>query len=468
MKPMRMNPRFFFAAMGIGVMALLLSCQFGSISIPVGGPTSSSTAQPGGLTQTGGVLNLPDPAVGLSALTSYHMSYARTIKGSQKGQDYASNLTIERSANGADESDLVQQTSTGNQPVYMDLVVLNGAQYTQQEAGGLCRAVTNAEGLKSGLTQELPPVFGAKQVGPETVNSIPAIHYQFDEKSVQYQAGRNGKAQGDVWIAQPGGYVLKYALSIQLPSGDFQGTQTWSYELSDIGNGTQITLPAGCLSLITDIPIMDGATGVVQLPGFQKYVSSASLDQVTQFYNGKLTAAGWSLLPGIPPEGGKETMTFVQTQKDGSGRFAVIEVDDENGQTVVIVQSAHTKKPIVMDSTPGPGGVAPTENPAGTPASGNPSTTPGATMSLPADLPQYPGATVKTQTDQMVMLTTSDAPDKVIAFYNQAMLQAGFTIINSMKENSIATQTWVRGQLQIIVAIMPQGSSTQIVVSAQG
>ena len=467
MKPMTMNPRFFFALMGIGLMALLLSCQFGSVSIPVGAPNASSTAQPSGMTQTGGVLNLPDPAAGLSALASYHMSYASTGKGSQKGQDYASNLTVERSVDGADHSDLVQQTSTGNPPVYLDMVELNGAQYTQQAAGGSCRAATNAEALKSGLTWQLPPVFGAKQVGAETLNSISAIHYQFDEKSVQWQAGKNGKAQGDVWIAQPGGYVLKYALSIQLPSGDFQGTQTWSYELSDIGNGTPIALPTGCLPLITDIPIMDGVTGAVQLPGFQKYVSIASLYQVTQFYNGKLTAAGWSLLPGIPPEGGKETMSFVQTQKDGSGRFAVIQVDDENGQTVVIVQSAHTKKPIVMDSMPGPGGVAPTENPAGTPASGNPGTTPGATMSLPADLPQYPGATVKTQTDQMAMLTTSDAPDKVIAFYNQAMPQAGFTIINSMKENSISTQTWVSGQLKIIVAIMPQGGSTQIVVSMQ-
>lgn len=467
MKPTRINPRYLFTLLAIGLMILLLSCNLGSLNLPSGGSTSNSTSQPNGLTQTGGVLNMPDPTAGLSALQSYHMSYTSTIKGSQKGQDYDSNLTIDEEVVELDRSELVQQTNTGSQPVYLAMVVLNGAGYTQQEAGEACQAATSAEALNSGLTWQLPPVFGAKQVGQETVNNISATHYQFDEKSVQWQAGQNGKAQGDVWIAQPGGYVLKFQLTIQLPSGDFQGTRTWSYELSDINSVAQISLPKGCVALINDIPIMEGASGVVQLPGFQKYVSSANLEQITQFYKDKLTTAGWSLLPGVEPQGGKGTLEYVQTQKDGRGRFAVIMVDEENGQTVVVVRSAYTKKPIVMDSTTGSGALPATENPVETPAAGIENVTPAASASLPADLPQYPGATVTTKSDSMVILMTTDSPDQVNTFYSQAMAQAGYTQANSMPAAGISSQTWTKDQLQVIVVVMQQGSSTQIVLSAQ-
>jgi hypothetical protein len=467
MKPTRINPRYLFTLLAIGLMILLLSCNLGSLNLPSGGSTSNSTSQSNGLTQTGGVLNMPDPAAGLSALQSYHLSYTSTIKGLQKGQDYESNLTIDEDVVEADRSELVQQTSTGSQPVYLAMVVLNGAGYTQQEAGGACRAATSAEALTSGLTWQLPPVFGAKQVGQETVNNISATHYQFDEKSVQWQAGQNGKAQGDVWIAQPGGYVLKYQLTIQLPSGDFQGTRTWSYELSDINSVAEISLPKGCLALINDIPVMEGASGVVQLPGFQRYVSSASLEQITQFYKDKLTAAGWSLLPGVEPQGGKSTLEYVQTQKDDRGRFAVIQLDEENGQTMVVVQSAYTKKPIVMDSTTGSRAAPATESPVETPAAGSQTETPAASASLPTDLPQYPGATVTVKTDSMVVLMTTDSPDKVNAFYSQAMAQVGYTPANSLPATGISTQTWTKDQLQIVVAVMQQGSSTQIVLSAQ-
>ena len=204
-----------------------------------------------------------------------------------------------------------------------------------------------------------------------------------------------------------------------------------------------------------------------EAPGFQKYVSSASLDQITQFYKDKLNAAGWSLLPGIEPQGGKATLKYVQNQKDGRGRFAVIQMVSENSQTIVVVQSAYTKKPIVIDAAPAPGAVPATQIPVATPGSGSQGETPQVSASLPADLPQYPGAAVTVKTDPMVVLMTVDSPEKVIAFYNQAMVKVGFTLANSMPTAEITTLTWTRDQLQVIVVVMQQGSSTQIVLSAQ-
>ncbi|MDR3578163.1 MAG: hypothetical protein P4L50_30215 [Anaerolineaceae bacterium] len=464
MKQIRMHSRVLFLCIGTGLLALMMACQLtggGNKTTTV--PAANSAAQSSSETQANGTLNLPDPLVGLATLNSYQMNYASTVKGSQKGQAFESTLTITGMADGANKSELVQQTSSGIHPVYLNMVVFNGAEYTQQAAGGTCRSAATAT---AGPTLNLPPVFGAKQVGQETVNAVAANHYQFDEKAVAWQAGQSGKAQGDVWIAQQGGYVLKYQLSIQLPSNDFQGTRSWSYELSNINAGTQITLPQGCLPLISDIPMLDGATQVVQRPSFQEYTAGATLDQVSNFYKQKLTAAGWQLLPGVEPAGGQESMSFIQNQKDGSGRLAVIQMSEQNGQTAVIVQSAVTKKPIGMNATPVPGAKVTAESPTQASGTDNSSGTTESGVTLPKDLPKYPGATVGMQTDQMIMLKTGDTPEKVTAFYKQALTAAGYTAGNPMTMNGFNTQPWTKGQLQLMVVVMQQGGSTQIVITA--
>ena len=362
---------------------------------------SNAETQSNPETQSDGVLTLPDPLVGLSSLSTYQFSYTTTVKGTQKGQAFESNLTINGLVNGANSSTLVQQTSTGDPDIYLQRVVLNGTEYSQQAAAGICQTSSTTSALISDQTLKLPPVFGAKLLGVETLSGLPSNHYRFDQKAVPWQAGQNGTASGDVWIAQQGGYVLKYVLNIQLPSGDFQGTRSWSFVLSNIGSGASVTLPKGCLPLITDIPMMDGATLVVQRPSFQSYSVSATLDAVTGFYKQKLAAAGWSLLPGIGASNGAETLDFIQNPPDGSGRLAVIQASDQNGQTAVIVQSAVTRKAIVMDATPAPGSTAPASSPTGQPTSEAAGGTPPAAVMLPTNLPKYPGATVVIQNDQM-------------------------------------------------------------------
>jgi hypothetical protein len=459
---------------GIGLLALLMACQLSGIYAPAAVQTTrtaaaqanQSGAQSNGETQSNGVLTLPDPLSGLSALSSYQFSYTTTIKGTQKGQAFESNLTINGLVNGANSFELVQQTSTGDPDIYLQRVVLNGTEFSQQAAGGFCRQAAAVSALVSNQTLKLPPVFGANLLGVETLSGVSANHYQFDQKAVPWQAGQNGKAQGNVWIAQPGGYVLKYALNIQLPSGDFQGTRSWSYALSAIGSGAQISMPKGCLPLITDIPIMDGAAQVKQLPAFQSYSVSAGLAAVTSFYKDKLTAAGWSLLPGVEPAGGTETLGFILNPKDGSGRLAVIQMNEQNGQTAVIVQSAVTKKPIVLDATPAPGATAAATNPTETPAAENAGETPPAAVQLPANLPEYPGATVILQNDQMMMLKTVDSPDKVNVYYQKSMPQIGFTAGSTNTMNGFITQSWTKDQLELMMVIMPQGGSTQISFSA--
>ena len=473
MKLTRLQPLYLLTLTGLFAMLVSIACFSTGTSLPKEtlSPTnvqlSSNGTQPAGVAQTGSELSLPDPLKGLSALNSFHLNYSSTIDGAQKGDEYTFDLSIEGWQNGADQAALVQQTSTGYDSVYLDMIQLAGKKYIQQEAGGICRATGAGETLISAETIKIPPIFNAKLIGQESINNIPANHYQFDENSVKWQAGQNGTAQGDVWIAQQGDYVLKYQLSIQLPSGDFQGTRSWSYELTDINAGTEVVLPQGCLPLITDISVMNGATEVIELPGFQKYVVSAVLDQVISFYKDQLTAAGWTLLPEDPPESGNAKLTFTVPQEDGGSRFAVIQMNEANGQTGVVVQTANTKKAIVIDTAPGAGAVLPNEIPTESTDAGDQSETPEAIMSIPADFPQYPGATALVQTDQILVLQTSDSPDNVANFYKQGLESTGFSLDNDMAVNGIISQTWTRDQLQIILVIMQQGGITQITVSAE-
>ena len=467
MKQPLYNSRFLFLFIGIGVFILLISCQLSGAGTPGKDSTKEASSQTPGQEQSIGSFNLAEPTTGLSALDKYHLIYRNTVSGAEKGQGLEFNLAIDRMVNGKDESEFVQQTSSDLQPVYLNMVVLNGAGYTKQKADGPCRATSTGELLKSNPTLKLPPVYGGKQVGMETLEKIPAIHYQFDEKSVVWPFGKDGKAQGDVWVAQEGGYVLKYELTIQQPTGDFQGTRSWSYLLGDIGSDLKITLPDGCLPLLTDIPIIDGASEVIQRPRFQKYISGASLEQLTNFYKEKLNAAGWMLLASTGPEGGRESLSFIKTEDEGRGRLVVIQASEENGKTVVIVQSTVTEKPISIDLTPSPGKVIQTLNPVETPESGNTSGLPEPTAKLPADLPQYPGAEIAIHTDQMTMSKTNDGWEKVIDYYKRSMNEAGFKLENLVSQNGVNTQAWVKDQLRIMIVIMQQGGKTQIVASVE-
>jgi hypothetical protein len=210
---------------------------------------------------------------------------------------------------------------------------------------------------------------------------------------------------------------------------------------------------------------MDGASGVVQRPGFQKYTVQAALDQVSQFYADKLGAAGWSLLPGVEPDGGKVTLRYVEDQSDSGGRFVVIQVAEASGTSTVIVQSARTRNAIKMDPTSEPGA----EPPAGSPTQepGTSEETPAAASSLPADLPVYPGASVMSQADQGIVLRTGDPADKVREYYEKEMPGLGYTAGETVTSGGMVVLNWQKNQVTLNILIMSQGGSTMISITVE-
>ena len=316
MKHIIANPRkISLLSVAMLLLASMLACQLfssnpGGASTPptstssAGGPGSQETTPVAGTPNNAGTGTFPHPNAGLETLSSYHQRFTSTMSGTSQSKPYEATTNVDRWVNGEDESSLVQSTTSGDNPFYLQITLLGGQTYVQQKAGQACRAQdqsTQADQNRDPALK-LPPVFGASVVSNETLAGVPAIHENFDADAVRNQAGKNGTADGEIWVAQDSGTVLRYQLTIEIKDGDFIGTRTWVYELSDINQGLAIKLPAGCLPMLTELPVLPDAAGVVSIPGFMSYTANSSIDSAVKFFQEQLPATNWYPLPGDTPQ----------------------------------------------------------------------------------------------------------------------------------------------------------------------
>jgi len=97
-----------------------------------------------------------------------------------------------------------------------------------------------------GVGELLPFIQQAQRVMPdETVNGIPCKHYTYGVDNLPAEAGMTS-AQGDIWVAKAGGYVVRLTLNGQ---GTYYGTYTSSgtldmvYDLYDVNAPISIKPP---------------------------------------------------------------------------------------------------------------------------------------------------------------------------------------------------------------------------------
>jgi hypothetical protein len=101
-------------------------------------------------------------------------------------------------------------------------------------------------GQAVGVGDLLPFVQQASRVQPnETVNGIECEHYTYDLGNLETEAGMTS-AQGDIWVAEDGGYVVRLTMSGQ---GTYYGTYGSSgtlqlvYDLFDVNTPLTIKPP---------------------------------------------------------------------------------------------------------------------------------------------------------------------------------------------------------------------------------
>ncbi len=400
---------------------------------------------------------LGDPRVGLADLASYHASFHQEIVGTWDGEPLERHTHIELTR-ASGQSDFLQELQGTDEPAYYFRAIGTGpAAYRWNAADDTCQG-TEGELFPEEVLEPaelLLPVSEATKLGPETINEIPAVHYQFDENALALSDPKPS-ITGDLWLAEEGGYLVKYTLNAAMPANTtgqgIETAQTWSYELSQVNAADSVALPVGCMPVPVDIPAMADATNVERISGWMDYETASSAAQVVDFYYQALPSLGWTA-EGQEPTGELEVPVGSAFSKGDLSLSVNIDSADSGGLDVTILVY-NPKEQAAAASTPE---TAPTPGPQ--PTVGESGT------GLPEDVPLYPGATgLAKLNDQAVTFTTGDTPHQADRFYQAQMPLQNWTLMSSTKQGVSIIQVWTKDNRIATISILSQGDDTVLMI----
>ncbi|HET9224518.1 MAG TPA: hypothetical protein VFO07_18540, partial [Roseiflexaceae bacterium] len=204
---------------------------------------------------------------------------------------------------------------------------------SDQDAGSMAAAFKPSD-IIGGLNQ-------AKLVGKgETVNGVVADRYSFDQNALSF--GTFASAQGEAWIAQDGGFLVKYVGTATgknsfLTSKSAEGTFTWEYNLTDANKVGAIDLPKECEGQqpADDIPVPEKTTDKASFGKMITFKSPDAPADVAAFYKQQMPKQGWEA--GEASEfGDLQTLNYT---KDGRKLSITITKEEQGGSAVMISEA---------------------------------------------------------------------------------------------------------------------------------
>lgn len=267
---------------------------------------------------------LPDPAVGLDSLESYHQQLTISFRGTREGADYEWTNTHQRDIwdKGTANFTTLILSETGLDPDESLVGNVDQAYYSRRAAGGPCDVRWGEVAQDADLAFEpagfLPAIDQVTEAGSEIVNEIPARHYVFGVE------GSGAKIAGDVWLAEPGGYVLRYVLTYLGGESVFgeglEGEKRFEYELSQVNARSEVVYPEGCAAVLRDFPVMDGARDLQRLPEAVDYTAPAGtgIAAINQFYQDRLAAQGWAFAKAHDKDPQNVVLLFINKEQGKS------------------------------------------------------------------------------------------------------------------------------------------------------
>jgi len=424
---------------------------------------SSPSSQPAQITPHIAPDLLTDPTIGLAGLQSYHVSFHQDVTGTLDGKPFERHTHIELTR-ASGQSDFTRELGgTDEMTSYFRAILTGQAVYRWNTLDEACQGT--AGGLLSEETLEpaelLLPILQTSKVGTETVNQIPAMHYHFDQNSLSLTEPKPA-VTGEIWLAEQGGYVVKYTLNAAKPSETtgvgLEVEQSWTYELSQVNAVESVALPKGCMAVPVDIPAMPDAKDVSRSSGMMEYTTASSAFQVVDFYYHHLDSLGWTTKQEEPS--GELKVPLGLSFSHGDQRLSInVDQADEGGLDVTLVIYNPTEQlaatapaaTISPEATTTPAGPQPTIDPS--------------KSGLPADVPLYPGATNLTNLGgQGISFDAPDLPDQVATFYREKMVAAGWSLINEVKDGTMTVQAWQKTGRMVSLQINVKDEKTNVVV----
>ena len=310
------------------------------------------------------------------ALPTNSISQSDNISDSMGNlQSYRSQLVID--LNGKDENgDSINETNRLLQEVINDqelshLAILNESNgnisqnievysnesnyyfidVSKKESGLSCSIMTDTLGLGEMLNnfnliqsaEMFTNLENAKLIqADEMVNGVKSDHYQVSNVSLSDSIVTKDPA--DIWVAQDGGYVVRFTgkgegVTTSLTVGaTVTGEMTWQYELTDINQISAIEIPQICLDASQnaqqDLPILDNPVELNVLGQIITYKSTESSEQAANFYKEKMSNLGYDLTSDLSYSG-LYNFIFI---KDGKNVNISIFEEDDGGSSIMIIK----------------------------------------------------------------------------------------------------------------------------------
>lgn len=302
---------------------------------PPANPSSGTTGQ----------LNLSDVTDGLSALDSYKSAFAMSFDGTQDSQPKKWSLTIAEEYVKDPPAKHTIMTGEGT-----DVADKTGG-FESIEAGGKAYAIIgttcvsyDAKDAPKPTTTLTPAsligdIRSSQLLGTETVNGVATLHYAVDLSNYATSASLTN-ATSEVWVAQPGNYVVKYIFEgtgqdvVFGQTAKTTGTMRWTYDLTNINQPLTIKPPDNCGGA-EDIPLMADAQDKSSFGGMTTYSSPSKLEDVVAFYQKEMIANGWQAQEGGTSVPG--TMATLDFTKDKRTVQILITFDQDKQTTTVLI-----------------------------------------------------------------------------------------------------------------------------------
>jgi len=283
-------------------------------------------------------LSLSSITGGLQSLDSYRSHFKMTVEGTAEGETEGGfyEMDIEHVREPFAQRIVIQgEHGAGS----FEVVHIGDMQYVVFEEG---QCMSTSAGEDEAIDMEIfepEDVIGgledARRVRPdESVNGVLCQHYVFDESAMTW--GGFARAEGEVWVAVEGEYVVKYVLQAEGkdPVTGNEGQIEWEYEIRDVNAPIVIEPPSGCEAAESEFPMMADATEVTTMGGILMYTSPSSFDDVQAFYQEQMPADGWSDTGESTISPGSAILNYTK-----DGRTATITLSGEDGAVSVLIMS---------------------------------------------------------------------------------------------------------------------------------
>jgi hypothetical protein len=205
---------------------------------------------------------------------------------------------------------------------------------------------------------------------PEDVNGISAIPCTFNSDNYVPQSLDAANIQGTVWVAEDGGYVVRYEIELSdiLIKGRFEGFSEMDvykigYTLSRVNEDIEITLPAEAEG--TEVLDIEGMSSTGEVSGLDApgnaeviidnsasliYFADTPITELFDFHRDSLSAAGWQELP---EEGYSEGGSGLAVFENESGLLRVYIFEDLDGGYFVSITPPFDIPDMTGEAAPG-------------------------------------------------------------------------------------------------------------------